>query len=145
MTGFGRQIEILGRQIVVNSFYGVFIIENLVDCKDNVGGRARLNSCEICYGGTTDLDSLESEQACIESIGAASYNRGIQLHANPVADQLMASLPIKSSGFIVDFFGNKVIKEIRSGANNVSNLKTGVYFLIVTTEDIKEVVKVIKQ
>lgn len=144
VSNFGKKIEILGQHIVVSSSKGVYIIENLTDCEDNVGGSAKLNSCEICYGGTTGIDSLESEQACITSINTA-INNEVQLHPNPVVDQLTVSLPANANGSIVNIYGNQVISNIRSGANDVSNLKTGVYFLIVSTEDKKEIVKVIKQ
>ena len=144
VSSFGKKIEILGQHIVVSSSKGVYIIENLTDCDEILGGSAMLNSCEMCYGGTTGIDSLESEQACITSINTA-INNEVQLHPNPVVDQLMVSLPINATGILVDIYGNHVKSSIQSGTNNVSGLKSGVYFLIVSTEGKREVVKVIKQ
>ena len=145
MTSFGRKIQILGGHIVVSSSNGVYIIENLTDCADVLGGTAMLNSCGRCYGGTTGLDSLASEQACITSINTVDNRIETQLHPNPVVDQLIVSLPVNSTSFMIDTHGHQVIKEIQSGVNNVSQLKAGIYFLIVTNEDKNEVIKVIKR
>ena len=145
VTSFGRKIQILGGHIVVSSSNGVYIIENLTDCADVLGGTAMLNSCGRCCGGTTGLDSLASEQACITSINTVDNRIETQLHPNPVVDQLIVSLPVNSTSFMIDTHGHQVIKEIQSGVNNVSQLKAGIYFLIVTNEDKNEVIKVIKR
>lgn len=143
---FGNKISILGNQIVVSSYTGVYIIENLKDCNGVAGGSAQLNSCDICYGGTTGIDSLESEDACVTSIPVKHKNNsGIQLYPNPVTDQLMVTLPINSNAYMVNIYGNRVINKIQSGMNDLSELNAGAYFLVVEQANKREVVKVVKE
>lgn len=144
-SSFGRKIAILGGQIVASSSKGVYIIENLKDCNDVVGGSAMLNSCEICYRGTTGLDSLESEQSCVTSVNNEKHNRVIALHPNPVNNQLTVVLPANSKAFMVDLYGKKVIEKIQAGTNDLSELKAGTYLLIVESENKRDVFKVLKE
>ena len=104
-----------------------------------------LNSCEICFGGTTGLDSLESEQGCVTFVNNEKHSRVIALHPNPVNSQLTVALPANSKAFMVDLYGKKVIEKIQAGTNDLTELKAGAYLLIVESENKRDVFKVLKE
>jgi hypothetical protein len=144
-SNFGSGIVIQGEQIIVSDSRGIHIIENKKDCNGVIGGSALLNNCLICYGGTTGIDSLQSVELCLASNTKPQNNIIIKASPNPFDREISVELPLNAQGYVADVTGNIVIHAITNESTNTAHLAPGLYFLIITTEQGRHIIKMMKQ
>lgn len=142
----GRNVFYENGQIISFGYSSVHILENIKDCQGVAGGTAKLNSCKICYDGTTGLDSLQSEELCITTSTRAlpAQNRW-SVSPNPFDRQITIEAPDDATIFITDCYGNTVARNIAPGLFDTSRLNPGLYFLIVERAGEKQVAKLFKK
>jgi len=142
----GENIFYENGQIISFGYNSVHILENLKDCQGIAGGTAALNSCGVCYGGTTGLDSLQSEEQCLPtSVYPASSKAGISVSPNPFDNRITIEAPGNAAIFLTDCYGKILAQHIAPGLFDASHLNPGMYFLIVESEGEKYNTKIFKK
>ena len=141
----GRNVFYEDGQIISFGYNGVHILE-IIDCEGIAGRQAKLNSCGICYGGTTGLDSLQSEEQCLPtSVYPASPKAVISVSPNPFDNQITIEAPDNATISLTDCYGKILARHIATGQFDASHLHPGMYFLIVESEGEKYSTKLFKK
>ncbi|GAL87488.1 hypothetical protein MYP_4718 [Sporocytophaga myxococcoides] len=111
-----------------------------------IGGSALQNNSGICFGGNTGIDLLESLELCpISANTKLQNNKIINANRNPFDREISVNLPLNAHGYISDATGNIVIQAVTNESTNTTHLPPGLYFLIITTEHERHVIKMMKQ
>jgi hypothetical protein len=125
---------------------GVYILEEIEDCAGVVGGTAALNSCDICYGGTTGLSLEVSETQCLLSSAIDLHlPSGIVVAPNPFGDEILLQAPGNALFSLADCYGKILKKDIAAGRFDASTLSAGMYFMTAEYEGERYVFKLLKQ
>lgn len=142
----GLNVNVSGNQVISFGYSSVFVLENLKDCKGLVGGSAKLNSCAICFGGTSGLDSLTSESKCTTSgIDFETETNLIRVSPNPFTDEIRVNLTSSvASAQLYDGFGKLIEANITSDVYKTSHLKAGIYILVIRDGEKRTQLKLIK-
>ena len=141
----GRNVFFENNQIISFGYSGVHVLENLKDCQGVSGGTAKLNSCDICYGGTTGLNLSQSEVQCLStSIDLASSDIKVIVSPNPFDNQINIQAPDNSKISLIDCYGRVLASDISSGLFDAGHLKSGMYFLVVENDGKKQTIKIIR-
>lgn len=145
-SGIGQNVNLSGNQVISFGYSSVFVLENLKDCQGLVGGSAKLNSCKICYGGTTGLDSLTSESKCITSgIDSETETNQHNVSPNPFTDELRITLTSpQASAQLYDCFGKLIEPNVTPDVYKTNHLKAGIYFVVIREGEKKTQLKLIK-
>lgn len=145
-SGIGVNVHVSENQVISFGYSSVFVLENLTDCQGVTGGSAKLNSCKICYGGTTGIDSLASENQCTPSgIDIEMVTNLNKVSPNPFTDEIRVTLTSGvSNAQLYDGFGKLVEANVTSDVYNTSHLKAGVYLLVIREGEKKIQTKLVK-
>lgn len=142
----GKNIFYENGQIISFGNNSIHILENLKDCQGVAGGTAELNSCGVCYGGTTGLDSLQSEKQCLPtSVYPASSKTVISVSPNPFDNRITIEAPDNAIISMTDCYGKIIAHHIVTSLFDASHLKPGMYFLIVESKGEKHCTKLFKK
>ena len=145
-SGIGQNVHVSGNQVISFGYSSVFVLENMKDCQGLVGGSAKLNSCKICYNGTTGLDSLSSESKCtISGIDSDTETNQHNVSPNPFTDELRVTLRSpQASAQLYDCFGKLIEPNVTSDVYPTTHLKAGVYILVIREGEKRTQSKLIK-
>lgn len=142
----GKNIFFENNQIISFGYSGVHVLENLKDCQGVSGGTAKLNSCDICYDGTTGLTFSQSEAQCIStSLDLASSEAQVIVSPNPFESQINIQTPHNAKISLIDCYGRVLASDISSGLFDTGHLKSGMYFLVVENDGKKQTIKIIRK
>lgn len=142
----GNNVFFENNQIISFGYNGIHILENLKDCQGVSGGAAKLNSCDICYEGTTGLNLSQSEAQCIStSIDLTLSDVKVIVSPNPFDNQINIQTPDNAKIYLIDCYGRLLASDISSGLFDTGHLKSGMYFLVVENEGKKQTIKIIKK
>jgi len=142
----GRNIAYENDQIISFGYRSIHVLENLKDCQGVVGGSAKLNSCKVCYDGTTGLNLQQSEEQCIPTaLYSASSEIKVIVSPNPFDSQVNIQAPDNAKIKLTDSYGRVLATDITSGVFETGQLKSGLYFLIVEIDGEKHVQKIIRK
>lgn len=142
----GKNVFYENDQIISFGHSSVHVLENLKDCQGVISGSAKLNSCDVCYDGTTGLNLQQSEEQCMTTALYSELSKvKIIVSPNPFDSQINIQAPDNAKITLTDSYGRVLATDITSGLFETGQLNSGLYFLIVESEGEKQVLKIVRK